>query len=290
MRILITGSNGFIAQHVSTFLSADAEHDILATSRSPSLINEVNFKQLDIRDREEAEKVISSFQPEVIIHAAANGSADDCELNKDVCDLINITGTENISRTAGKVNSKVIFLSTDFVFNGASGPYCESDPVSPVNYYGRSKVMAEQIIANNNPNNCIVRLCSVYGRGISGSARGIITLTKDKLTKGLSLNVVADQIRTPTLVNDIAVAIKAMIEKNVSGIYHVSGEEVKTPYEMAIAAAKYFNLDDRLIIKTTSTALNEPAQRPLRTGFVIDKAKKALGFRPTGFDEGLKHF
>ncbi|GAC1596072.1 MAG: SDR family oxidoreductase [Ginsengibacter sp.] len=290
MKILVTGSNGFIAQHVSSLLATDSAYTVLATSRGPSLLHEVNFKQLDIREGGEVDKIVSAFQPEVIIHAAANGSADDCELHKDECDLITVNATKNIIEAASKLNSKVIFLSTDFVFSGAAGPYIESDVVSPVNYYGRSKVEGERIISESNTENCIVRLCSVYGKGITGSARGIITLTKERLSKGLSLNVVADQIRTPTLVNDIAVAIRAIIDKNVSGIYHISGEEIKTPYEMAIAAARYFNLDEQLVIKTDSASLNEPAKRPLKTGFNIEKAKADLGFIPSRFEEGLKYF
>jgi dTDP-4-dehydrorhamnose reductase len=111
---------------------------------------------------------------------------------------------------------------------------------------------------------------------------------KDKLEKGETHNVVDDQVRTPTYVGDLADGIIAVIERKAKGVYHISGEEVWTPYQMAVKTAEYLGLDKTLIKKVTAADFSQPAKRPPKTGFVIDKAKKALGYKPMSFEDGLK--
>ena len=293
MKILITGSNGFIAQHIIKVLVDSGKHNIIATSRdndrSPLLNSPFyKFENLDITNEKKVSELITFFKPQIIIHAAANGSADSCESNKPACDVTNVSGTQFIVNAANIINAKVIFLSTDFIFNGENGPYSEDDIPNPINYYGESKLKAERYITSNCNDFCTLRLCSVYGPAYFGRPRGIMTLTIDKLSKGKTLKAVSDQVRTPTYVGDIAKATLQIIDLDIKGTFHISGEETFTPFHMAISTAYLYKLDPELIIKVNSIDLDEPAKRPLITGFIINKAKQAFNFKPISFEDGLR--
>jgi dTDP-4-dehydrorhamnose reductase len=133
----------------------------------------------------------------------------------------------------------------------------------------------------------IVRTVLVYGKPQMGKAN-ILTVVKEKLEKGETYNVVDDQSRTPTYVEDLAAGIIAVIEKKAKGIYHISGEDILTPYQMACKAAVHLGLDQSLIKRATAADFSQQAKRPARTGFAIDKAKRNLSYTPISFEEGLK--
>lgn len=293
MKILITGSNGFIAQHIIKDLLTHTEHFVIGSSYGDDRLNLkdtfplFNYARLDISNEQEVYSVITFHSPDIIIHTAAIGSPDYCEQHKNECGKINIIGTFNVVKAAEYVGAAIIFTSTDFVFNGKGGPYKEEDNTDPVNYYGQSKVKSEQLIIKNSKNFCIIRLCSVYGNAFSGKARGIITLTKENLEQNKTINVVYDQFRTPTFVEDISTIILKIIEKGSKGLFHISGEEMQTPYDMAMESAAFFKLNKDLIKKVLSTDLKEPAKRPFKTGFIIDKAKKEFDFFPNTLKQGL---
>ncbi|MBL0146669.1 MAG: sugar nucleotide-binding protein [Chitinophagaceae bacterium] len=183
--------------------------------------------------------------------------------------------------------AKFIFISTDFVVDGIKGMYKEEDERSAVNYYGQTKIAAEDLVMQNNNEWCIVRTALVYGKPFSGR-NNMVTLVKEMLEKGEEYSVFDDQIRTCTYVEDLANAIVLVIQKNAKGIYHISGNDVLTPYQMAVATAEYLHLDKSLIKKVTEKDFSQPAKRPAKTGFVISKAKVDLGFKPISFAEGLK--
>ena len=294
MKILITGANGFIAQHIVIKLLENTGYEIIATSKSEDKLRwsmggeRYRFEVMDICDLQFL-SFIERENPDVIIHAAAMGSADECELDREKALNVNVIATRNLADAARRIGVKFIFLSTDFVFDGKKGStYLEEDVTCPVNYYGQTKVLAEDYIIEHLDDYVIIRLCAVYGDAFYGKARGIITMTVEKLSDGKCINVVGDQIRTPTYVGDIAVAIERIIRVDGKGVFHVSGNEIYTPYEMAVAAAEYFNLDTSLINKGASDFINEPATRPRYTGFVIDKAVKELDFVPTSLVRGIE--
>jgi dTDP-4-dehydrorhamnose reductase len=158
----------------------------------------------------------------------------------------------------------------------------------PVNYYGSSKLAAEKAVMETDLNWCIIRTVLVYGNILTGNRSNIISWVQENLTAGKNIKVVSDQWRTPTYVEDLARGILLVIEKNATGIYHISGDEMLTPYDMAIATANYLGLDKTLIEKVDASMFKQPAMRPAKTGFVIDKAKRYLGYKPLSFDEGLR--
>ncbi len=226
--------------------------------------------------------------PDVIIHAGAMTQADDCERSKDACWMVNVTATRYLLQGAEKAGAFFLFLSTDFVFDGLSGPYKEDDAVNPVNYYGASKVAAERIVKQAKVPWAIARTVLVYGVADDPRRSNIITWVKSNLEQKKKLKVVNDQWRTPTLVQDLAEGCKRIIDKKAEGIFHLSGKDMLTPYDMAMQVANYLNLDTKLFEKVDASSFKQPAQRPAKTGFVIDKAERELGFAPRSFEEGLK--
>jgi dTDP-4-dehydrorhamnose reductase len=158
---------------------------------------------------------------------------------------------------------------------------------NPVNYYGESKLAAEKAIINSTISWAILRTVLVFGVTPDMSRSNIVLWVKKSLEEGKTIHVVNDQWRTPTLAEDLAMGCFLAAQKKATGIYHISGEEMITPYEIAKQTAEYFNLDKSLIKLTDSKQFRQPAARPPKTGFIISKAKKELGYQPHTFKEGL---
>lgn len=288
MRILITGSNGLLGQKIVGQL-AKASINFLATSkgvnRNPSCSN-VNYHQMDISNALEIERVFSTFLPTHIIHTAALTNVDHCEQQPDECNRINFEAVQLLFHAAQKINAHFQLLSTDFVFDGEKGNYKEEDQVNPLSLYAQSKVNAENyLLASNSLNWSIVRTIIVYGTANNLSRNNIIYWAKDALEKGQELSIIDDQFRAPTWANDLAWACIRICELNKMGIYHISGPETFSIYEIVEKIAQFFNLPTNSLSKSSSLNLNQPAKRPPKTGFDLTKAKTELGYKPKTLEE-----
>lgn len=293
MKILVTGSNGLLGQHLIKMLLENTSHQIIATGRGQSrlpflLPGRYHYAELDITDGIAVNNFIQAECPDIIIHAAAMTQPDPCELKPVECWNNNVTATRFLTGAAEIIKAKFIYISTDFVFDGTAGPYKETDIPNPVNYYGSSKLAAEKAVMESKLSWAIVRTVLVYGNILVGNRSNIISWVKENLENNKPIKVVSDQWRTPTYVEDLAKGILLVIEKNASGIFHISGQEGMSPFDMATAVAAYLHLDKSLMTEVTAGTFSQPAQRPLRTGFNIDKAKKELGYQPIPFAESLK--
>ncbi len=289
MRILVTGSNGLLGQKLVELISSKTGHDLIATAKSTLAIDlpRGEFHFLDITRFEEVEKVISETKPDVVINTAAMTQVDDCETEKERCWRNNVTAVENLVKAVESKGIRLIHLSTDFIFDGQHGPLDESEKPNPLSYYGESKLAAEQAIQNSNADWAILRTVLVYGVTKDMGRSNIVLWVKKSLEEGKKINVVNDQWRTPTLAEDLAIGCFLAATKKAKGIFHISGSEMMTPYDIAMATADFFTLDKALINQTDSTKFTQPAKRPPKTGFIIEKAKKELGYLPRSFREGL---
>ena len=290
MKILITGANGFLGHHLSIQL-LEKGHTIIATGRGDCrlpLANEKGFQYLsmDFTDPFAVHDVFEKCKPEIIVHAGAMTKVDECEQEQWQAYLTNVEGTVTMMMNAEEQKSFFIFVSTDFVFDGEKGFYKEEDSCRPVNFYGKTKLEAEDSVMEYEYDWAIVRTSLVYGKPLAGRSN-ILTVVKDKLEKGEEYSVVNDQVRTPTYVEDLASGIVSIIEKKATGIYHISGQDELTPYEMARKVSEYLELDTSLIKKVTAVNFSQLAKRPENTRFIIDKAKKDLDYQPVSFEEGL---
>jgi dTDP-4-dehydrorhamnose reductase len=288
-KILITGANGLLGQKLVEQLVAEGEFEVIATGKGPTRLNGDGFTYLsmDITVPEEVYSVIGSVAPNTIIHSAAMTNVDQCELNQEACIEINVKATASLVAAAERVKAHFIFVSTDFIFSGEDGPYDEEAVAAPVNFYGESKLQGEQLVINSKTSWAIARTVLVYGIANDLSRSNIILWVKSSLEAGKTIQVVDDQFRTPTLAEDLALGCILIAKHRATGIYNISGAELLTPYEMAIQTADYFDLNKDLINKTDSTKFTQPARRPLKTGFIIDKARKQLGYEPKTFKMGI---
>jgi dTDP-4-dehydrorhamnose reductase len=294
MKVLITGANGLVGQHLTKLL-LDKNYQVIATSRGESRLpfqpsGNFTYHSMDVADGLETAAVMSLEKPDVVVHTAAMSQVDECELRTQQCERINVQGTSQVLTDAETFSSHFIFISTDFVFDGEQGNYVEEDETKPINWYGFTKLQAESMVETSEIPFAIVRTCLVYGNLLQGDRNNIISWVKESLEQGKTIQVVSDQLRTPTYVEDLAKGIALIIEKKATGIYHISGKDWLTPYDIALKTANKFHLDTSRIIKVDSSTFKQPGRRPLKTGFEIEKARKELGFEPMSFDEGLEKF
>ncbi|MBX9850169.1 MAG: SDR family oxidoreductase [Cytophagaceae bacterium] len=291
-KVLVTGSNGLLGQKLVQLLMEDPQYDLIATARGKNRLpfpeSSYKYMSMDITNKSEVDKIIAEVKPEFIIHTAAMTNVDQCETEKEACWKQNVDAVKYIADAADKSKSFLIHLSTDFIFDGKNGPYDENAKAAPLSYYGESKLAAEKIVMKCKTKWAIARTVLVYGVAHDMSRSNIILWVKKSLEDGKNIQVVNDQWRTPTLAEDLSMGCYLIMENEATGIYNISGKELLTPYQMAIKTADFFKLDKGLITKSDSTKFTQPAKRPPRTGFIIEKAVNNLGYDPHSFDEGIR--
>jgi dTDP-4-dehydrorhamnose reductase len=289
-KILITGSNGLLGQKLVSLLISKPDVIIIATAMGSNRLPYdagYEYQEMDITNPAEIDRVMSVTLPDVVIHTAAMTNVDQCETEKEACWRLNVTAVEYLIEACRKYNVFFEHLSTDFVFDGASGPYKEEDAPNPVSFYGWSKYAAEKAVIGSGLRWSIARTVLVYGIAHDMSRSNIILWVKKSLEEGRAIKIVTDQFRTPTLAEDLAMGCYLIAEKEAEGIFHISGKDFLAPYEMAIMAAEYFGLDKSLISPTDASSFTQPARRPPRTGFDLTKSRSALGYEPHSFREGI---
>ncbi|MES2629042.1 MAG: NAD(P)-dependent oxidoreductase [Bacteroidota bacterium] len=291
MRIFITGANGLLGQKIVEKVVADRQHQLLATSKGENrnaVLNGYDYQSVDISNREEVLAAISGFKPEVIINTAAMTNVDQCEQDREGCQLANVTSVEYLIEAARSTNAHLIHLSTDFVFDGENGPYKEEDTAAPLSFYGNSKLLSEQLVEQSGLEKwSVARTIIVYGTGNRLSRGNIVFWVKEMLEEGKEITIVDDQFRAPTFAEDLAEGCLLIAEKGVNGIFHLSGPETLSIYELATRVARFYNLNADLIKPVQTGMFTQPAKRPLKTGFDISKARRVLGYAPKTLEESL---
>ena len=290
MKILVTGSNGLLGRKLIRLLLAEGNNIVIAIARGADrlkLETDYIYESVDITDRDAILGVIQKHHPEVVINTAAMTNVDECELNQEACWTANVSSVEHIVAACEAVKCFLVHVSTDFIFDGTEGPLTEEAVPNPVNFYGESKLAAEQIILKSKLDYGIARTVLVFGVVADMSRSNIILWVKESLENGKPINVVDDQWRTPTLAEDLAMGCYLIARQRAKGIFNISGSDMLTPYDMAMKVANYFELDASLITRADSSTFSQPAKRPAKTGFIIDKAVLKLGYYPHSFDEGI---
>ncbi|WP_316735989.1 NAD(P)-dependent oxidoreductase [Pedobacter aquatilis] len=289
--VLTTGSNGLLGQKITEKVLAEGRVKLIATSkganRYPTSIG-YDYAEMDILDTAQVRAVIEKYKPDVIIHTAAMTNVDTGEANKELCHQLNVDATQNLVSLCEELNIHFIHLSTDFIFDGADGPYQEDDAPNPLSYYGETKLLAELAVKESKANWTILRTILVYGITNDMSRSNIVLWAKGALEKGQPINVVNDQWRMPTLAEDLAEACLLAVEKKAQGVYHVSGKDYMSIADLVRKVADYWSLDKSILSEISSESLNQSAKRPVKTGFVLDKTVKDLDYKPHSFEEGLK--
>jgi len=292
-KIIVTGSNGLLGQKLVYALKERKDIQLIATSTGANRILDKNgyiYESLDITIKADVTAIVKKYLPDVIINTAAMTNVDACESKREECWALNVTAVQHLVDALEQEakHAHFIHLSTDFIFDGDKGSeYVETDKPNPQSYYALSKYESEKIVQKSNIKWAIARTIIVYGIVDNMSRSNIVLWAKDALSKGQKINVVDDQFRSPTLAEDLATGCILIADKGATGIYHVSGSETMSILNLVYRVADFWKLDKSLITPTKSTTLNQAARRPPYTGFVIDKAKRELGYKPHSFEEGL---
>ena len=259
MKILIAGSTGFLGTKLARILSG--EFDVVGLDHS----------QLDITDMAMVAEKIKELMPSAVINAAAFADVDRCEIEKKKAYDVNVNGVKSLIAACRKYDVKLIHFSTDFVFDGNKGNYSEEDEAYPVNYYGKTKLEAEQLIKESGISHIIARVCMLYGYNGDNSERSFARWVFENLKEGKQINVFTDYFGTPTLVDDIAIAVAELLKTDKKGIYHVSGPERISRHDLAVKISETFKFRDGLINPVASDQLKQTAKRPRDTSLNISR-------------------
>ncbi len=292
MKILLTGSNGLLGQKLVALLHAMPGVELVTTARGLNRLADqypaLRFRPLDVTDAGQVQQVLAAERPTHLIHTAAMTQVDECEQDQDACWAQNVTAVAHVATACARQDIHLTHLSTDFIFNGEEALLIEDAIPDPLSHYGVSKLAAERMVqATSGLRWAIARTVLVYGTLTAGSRSNIVLWVRDSLRKGQAIKVVDDQWRTPTLAEDLALGCWLLARQSAQGIYHLSGRELLTPYQMAQQVASFFQLDQSLLERVNSSTFTQPARRPARTGFTIAKAERELGYRPRSFAEGI---
>lgn len=289
-KILVTGSNGLLGQKITELALADQTIELIATSRGENrhpIKSGYRYVDLDILDQHQLRETVAEYRPDAIINTAAMTNVDACEHDPEGCRKLNVDAVATLIELCEAYSIHLIHLSTDFIFDGKEGPYAEDATPNPLSLYGQSKWDAERLIQQSSCKWAILRTILVYGVVADMSRSNIVLWAKGALEKGQPLSVVNDQWRMPTLAEDLAQACLLAVARQAEGVFHISGEDLFAIHELVAAVADFWGLDKSLIREVSSSTLSQAAQRPARTGFVLDKARSVLGYTPHSFREGL---
>lgn len=290
MKILVTGSNGLLGNKITDLLKNHPEHTLINTSKGIDRYPQPGgylYESMDITDREDVFRVVAKHRPDAIINTAAMTNVDACEKDPEGCRRLNVDAVRYLTEACRQYNMYLVHISTDFIFDGTNGLLAEDATPNPLSIYGHSKLDSEKIVLSAGIRASILRTILVYGYAPGLSRTNIVLWAKGALEKGQPIRVVNDQFRTPTLAEDLAKACVLAVEKQAEGIYHISGKDYMSIVDIVYAVARFWNLDASIVTPVDSATLGQPANRPPRTGFIIDKARRELGYEPHSFMEGL---
>ena len=279
---IIIGASGLIGGYI---LKTLIQSGVQASGTYRSQYLEGLF-QLDIRNPDEVNRFFQLYEPAVVYLPAASANVDWCELHREEAYKTNVIGLSHVIHAINHVCAKLVYFSSDYVFDGKSGPYQEEDLPNPICEYGKQKLIAEHCIATQAHDFLIIRTTGVYG--IELQKKNFIYRLVDFLKTNREIEVPVDQVGTPTYAPNLAQAVIELVKQDRSGLYHVSGSKVANRYEFATAAAKAFNLDYKLIKPELTSRLDQVAQRPLNGGLIAEKVSKELSFPLVDFLHGLQ--
>lgn len=291
-KILIIGANGFTGRRILDDLSRNLSYQVTGCSLHDDICpqsGDYHFVRTDICDASALERLFLEVQPDAVVNTSALSVPDYCETHHEEAKAINITAVKHLANCCKAQGSRLIHLSTDFVFSGNTDqPYTEEDIPTPINYYGHTKLEGEKRIAAICRDYAIVRVVVVYGAALPGQHGNILQLVANRLRSNEEIFVVSDQWRTPTFVGDISWGIEKLINHPLSGIYHLCGSDCLTIAEIAYRVADALGLNRSLIRPVTTQEMGEKTPRPHFSGLSIEKARKELGYQPHTLDEGIK--
>jgi len=287
-KILITGANGLLGQKITEIIAHESSHTLILTDLHESAFspNGIEYFQMDITAKEHVKKNVRKYLPDIIINTAAYTNVDGCETERELSWRVNVDAVKNFIIASRTNDTKIIHISTDYVFDGKSGNYDENSKPNPLSYYGKSKLASENALIASGIRFIIVRSMIIYGTAIKVRPNFALWLI-EMLEKGSPVRIVDDQFGMPTISDDLGWGILKLNDMDKNGIYHICGSEYLSRFEFAVKLANIFGFDENLIIPVKTSDLNQAAPRPMNSSFIQLKAQTELGIKPLNVTEGL---
>jgi len=281
-KILVIGGNGLLGSKIVKL--AQTKYDCIPTHRTRAFHS--NSLKLDITSKEEIFHVFKMVKPIMIMHVAAETNVDRCEIDRNWAWKVNAEGTANVAEACRKMNLKLVYVSTDYVFDGKKGFYTEQDKPNPVNYYGLTKLKGEEFVREHCKDYLIARTSVLFGW--HPWKKNFATWAIEALRCKKEIEVVNDHFNSPTLADNLSEALLEMVEKDFNGIYHTAGSERISRYEFVAKIAKIFDLDISLVKPIKMKELKAwVAKRPRDSSLRIDKVQKKLKMKFFDVKESL---
>jgi dTDP-4-dehydrorhamnose reductase len=285
--VCITGGNGLLGSKL--LKEGEGKYKLVSIDLHDAPLFHfagMDYIQGNITDAGMIRDVITRTRPDCVFHTAAYTDVDRCELEKENCWHVNVSGTEQVVSACSSQRIKLVFLSTDYIFDGTKGPYSEEDEPCPVSHYGTTKWESEKTIRSRLDDYIIARTTVLYGY-FPGVRPNFITWLVEKLKKNQTVSIVEDQYGTPTLADDLAKDLLILFQKNKTGVFNTVGSECLSRYDFALRVAEVFDLERTLILKTTTNQLKQVAPRPMHGGLTIEKVIHEAEGSFSGVVEGL---
>ncbi|MFQ6027998.1 MAG: SDR family oxidoreductase [Dehalococcoidia bacterium] len=294
-RVLVTGASGFVGSYLLERLADLEKYQVSATycTRQPQAESDnsawcqaSSWHQADLNHPDNLDEVFQQTRPDAVVHLAAVSDVTASETDPRQATAVNVTGTENIARLCRQYQAHLVFLSTDYVFDGQRGYYREEEPPQPVLHYGLTKWEAELALRRELPGSSILRTSLMYGWPVPGGHGNLATGVINNLENQRPFCGYTDMYRSPTYVGDVVEGVLRLIPGRHPGTHHLAGPEWVNMGDFARAVAEVFRLDSRLVEPAESEGYN--ASRPRLLGLDPTQTAKRLGMRLSGMISGLE--
>ena len=284
MRILVTGAHGLLGR---SLLRQEGKAEFIGCGRSSEPVGNYTYRQIEIVDRSAVIQMLKAVRPDWVIHTAALTDVDLCETQRKHARRVNLETVSHLVEACGEVDAGLVQLSTDYVFDGSTGPYSEKDATNPLSYYGALKLESEHLVLETGIKGLVLRTLWLYGY-IPGTRRNLVTWPLETLGRGESIGIVSDQWGNPTYVEDLARALLELCKRDAKGLFHMGGSAYLTRWKLVSHLAHRFGFSPELVKPILTEAAALKARRPLRSGLRNDALIAVLGRTPLGFSEGLE--
>ena len=286
-KLLVTGSSGFVAASILDSASENWQIHGIQRQKTQTLPDSITVHVADLTKSVEVSRIFNQVKPDAVIHAAAIADIDYCQNHPDQARAINRDTSIHLADLCAESGARMIFCSTDTVFDGIKGNYSETDLPNPVNYYAETKVAAEEYITKNLPQAVIARVALVIGLHLYHGKPTFLSKMMQALDAGKSLPFPENEIRTPVDVLALGQALVALAGNDFAGVIHLSGNDRMTRYQMARRIAAHLGYSADLIESTDSAKLTDRATRPPDVSMLNTLAGNVLDTPMRGLDEAM---
>ena len=287
-KILLTGANGLLGQKTAEVFAKETDHELLLADLAGRAEEprKYSYISLDITNKEKVKSVVKDYKPDIIINAAAYTNVDGCETERELSWKVNVDAVKHLIIASRYNASKIIHISTDYIFDGVKGGYDEDSTPNPLSFYGKSKLASENALFASGVSSAVIRTMIVYGNGKNVRKNFALWLI-DKLGNNQPVKIVDDQFGMPTMVDDLGLALVRIVDRERTGIYNVCGSEYLSRYEFALKLADVFEYDSGMIEPIKTAELQQAAARPMNSSFLLLKAETELGLKTLNVTDGI---